>query len=201
LGRTRSDCASNVAARLGESRERDVRSARSWDSTGTRPGPNHALPRGNVARLGQTRREPAPSTSAQPLTSGAPSNVRATDDRSRRRRTTFEYGCASESAFSLAFRREIGCSPRAYRQQSAGDATHGSSATPAQKRTAEDHGRAIDVRLTVRRCRPAHDEVGGICAPVASSCAKRAASHRGKRQAGLGRACERRREERLPFAR
>jgi AraC-like DNA-binding protein len=27
----------------------------------------------------------------------------------------FEYGYASESAFSMAFRREVGCSPRAYR--------------------------------------------------------------------------------------
>jgi AraC-like DNA-binding protein len=27
----------------------------------------------------------------------------------------FEFGYASESAFSMAFRREVGCSPRAYR--------------------------------------------------------------------------------------
>jgi AraC-like DNA-binding protein len=30
----------------------------------------------------------------------------------------FKFGYESESAFSMAFRREVGCSPRAYRQQS-----------------------------------------------------------------------------------
>jgi AraC-like DNA-binding protein len=33
----------------------------------------------------------------------------------------FELGYASESAFSMAFRREVGCSPRAYRHESSGD--------------------------------------------------------------------------------
>jgi AraC-like DNA-binding protein len=33
----------------------------------------------------------------------------------------FEFGYASESAFSTAFRREVGCSPRAYRDLSVTD--------------------------------------------------------------------------------
>jgi AraC-like DNA-binding protein len=41
----------------------------------------------------------------------------------------FKLGYESESAFSMAFRREVGCSPRAYRRASFGDHPHQSSRT------------------------------------------------------------------------
>lgn len=37
----------------------------------------------------------------------------------------FKLGYESESAFSMAFRREVGCSPRAYRRESCADAAPG----------------------------------------------------------------------------
>ena len=46
----------------------------------------------------------------------------------------FELGYESESAFSMAFRREVGCSPRAYRRESSGTTAHGSS--PSASRAA-----------------------------------------------------------------
>jgi AraC-like DNA-binding protein len=44
----------------------------------------------------------------------------------------FKLGYESESAFSMAFRREVGRSPRAYRNEFLGDPTHGPSPTPSR---------------------------------------------------------------------